>query len=147
MFNYKSWSRFWRRLREEGGRVLEWRRVASEGSEEVTYLNGDLKDEKEFGKGVSGGWSVCSCVCMCVHVCVGTCVCVFVCACACVCVCVRVCVEGENPTWEKEEEDVLGGWTIWDLHEVSQGWITERGVGCSGEDVKRENRKKLTRTK
>ena len=26
--------------------------MASEGSEEVTYLNGDLKDEKELGKGV-----------------------------------------------------------------------------------------------
>ena len=54
MFNYKSWSRFWRRLREEGGRVLEWRRVASEGSEEVTYLNGDLKDEKASGKAFPG---------------------------------------------------------------------------------------------
>lgn len=83
MFNYKLWTGFWRRLREDGGRALEWRRVASEGSEEVMYLNGDLKDEKELGKGVSWGWSVC--------------------------VRVRVCVEGENPTREKEEEDVLRG--------------------------------------
>ena len=95
--------------------------VASEGSEEVTYLNWGLKGEKDLGKGVNGGWSVCVCVC--------------------------VCVEGENTKLEKEEEDVLGGWTIWDLHEVSQGCITERGVGCSGEDVKRENRKKSTRTR
>ena len=54
--------------------------MASEGSEEVTYLNGDLKDEKELGKGV------------------GAEVCVHVRACVCVCVCVHVCVEGENPT-------------------------------------------------
>lgn len=46
------------------------------------YLNGDLKDEKELGKGVSWGWSVCVRV-------------------ACVC-------GGESNTRE-EEEDVVGG--------------------------------------
>ena len=83
MFNYKSWSGFWRRLREGGGRALEWRRVASEGSEEVTYLNGDLKDEKELGKGV------------------GAEVCVHVRACVCVCVCACVCGGGESNMRER----------------------------------------------
>ena len=50
--------------------------MASEGSEEVTYLNGDLKDEKELGKGVGAE--------VCVHV--RACVCVCVCVCVCMCV-------------------------------------------------------------